>query len=121
MRILPGSTPSRHAFGEATLGFAEGGNLASVFYKRVEDLTWFLDGHDEHETPMLLGDVIAHEIGHLLLGTNSDSPTGIMSAKWDREYLRLGQMGFQRFSPEQGAAMRKTLLRVSGGPVAGIR
>jgi hypothetical protein len=120
LRVLPGSTPARHAFGERMFGFAEGKSVASVFYKRIENLTWGLDG-DEHETPVLLGEVIAHEIGHLLLGTNSHSATGIMSARWDREYLRLARMGFQRFSPEQSSAMRETVLRMTGGLLAGIR
>lgn len=120
LRVLPGSTPARHAFGERLFGFAEGKSVASVFFKRIENLTLGLDG-DEHETPVLLGDVIAHEIGHLLLGTNSHSATGIMSARWDREYLRLARMGFQRFSPEQSSAMRQTVLRMTGGPLAGIR
>lgn len=109
LRILPGSSPASHAFGETMFGFAEGGDVATVFYKRVANLTSGWDG-DEHETPILLGDVVAHEIGHLLLGTNSHSPTGIMSAKWDREYLRLARMGFQRFSPGQSSSMRATLL-----------
>jgi hypothetical protein len=94
--------------------------VASVFYKRVENLSWRLD-ENKQQTPVLLGDVIAHEIGHLLLGTNSHSPTGIMSARWDRDYLRLALMGLQLFSPEQSSAMRETVLRRTGGLLVGIR
>ena len=110
LRILPRSLPASKAFADATFGFADGGYLASVFYARLEDFArrgyW-----NQSETPVILGDVIAHEIGHLLLGTNSHSRTGIMCGRWDREYLRLLQEGFQTFSAEQSSAMRATVLR----------
>ena len=60
---------------------------------------------------MILGDVIAHELGHLLLGTNSHSPVGIMCANWDQDYLRLALRGRQLFSPEQSALMRAAVVR----------
>jgi hypothetical protein len=55
---------------------------ASVIYDRVRSLA----GGATAPTPILLGRVVAHEIGHLLLGADSHSRTGIMSAGWsDRE------------------------------------
>ncbi|HXJ94593.1 MAG TPA: hypothetical protein VMT20_17235 [Terriglobia bacterium] len=110
LRILPRSTPASQAFADTMFGFAEGTFLASVFYARVEDLARGVYGN-QTETPVILGDVIAHEMGHLLLGTNSHSPTGIMCGKWDREYLRLAQEGFQTFSVEQSALMQETVVR----------
>jgi hypothetical protein len=90
--------------------------VASVFYARVEDLVLSVNG-GKREAPVILGDVIAHELGHLLLGTNSHSPAGIMCAEWDKEYLRLAVMGFQKFSPEQSALMRATVVRRQAGIV----
>jgi hypothetical protein len=110
LRILPHLAPARHAFSDDMFGFADGSSLASVFYGRVENLAHGYDG-DETETPVILGGVMGHEIGHLLLGSDSHSPAGIMCAKWDREYLRLGLMGRQLFSPEQSALMRATVFR----------
>jgi hypothetical protein len=110
LRILPHLAPARHAFSDDMFGFADGSSLATVFYGRVEDLAHGYDG-DETEIPVILGHVIAHEIGHLLLGSNSHSPAGIMCGKWDREYLRLGRMGLHVFSPEQSALMRATVFR----------
>jgi hypothetical protein len=110
LRILPRSTPASRAFRDTMFGFADVPSMASVFYGRVEGLTLSVNG-GEREAPVILGDVIAHEIGHLLLGTNSHSPSGIMCAKWDKGYLRLAVMGFQKFSPEQSAVMRVTVLR----------
>jgi hypothetical protein len=110
LRILPRSTPASRAFQDTMFGFAEGQWMASVFYARVEGLILSVNG-GEREAPVILGDVIAHEIGHLLLGTNSHSPSGIMCAKWDQEYLRKAVMGFQKFSPEQAALIRATVHR----------
>lgn len=110
LRILPRSTPASRSFHDTMFGFAEGQWVASVFYARVEDLILSVNG-GKREAPVILGDVIAHEIGHLLLGTNSHSPSGIMCAKWDQEYLRMAVMGFQKFSPEQSAVIRATVIR----------
>lgn len=110
LRILSRSTPAGNAFRDTMFGFAEGTFVASVFYARLDDFArrgyW-----NETETPVVLGDVIAHEMGHLLLGTNSHSRTGIMCGRWDREYLRLVREGFQTFSAEQSAVMRAAVLR----------
>jgi hypothetical protein len=110
LRILSRPTPASSAFRDTMFGFAEGSFVASVFYWRLEKLVYSVHGN-QAEIPVILGDVIAHEIGHLLLGSNSHSRTGIMCGKWDPEYLRLAREGFQTFSPEQSARMRSTVLR----------
>jgi hypothetical protein len=110
LRILSRSTPASRAFHDTMFGFAEGAFVASVFYVRLEQ---FAQGEygNQTEVSVILGDVIAHEIGHLLLGDNSHSRSGIMSGKWDPEYLRLAREGFQTFSPAQSAVMRAAVLR----------
>lgn len=110
LRILSRSTPASTAFRDTMFGFAEGGFVASVFYARLEDMADGVYGN-RSAISLMLGDVIAHEIGHLLLGSNSHSRTGVMSGKWDREYLRLASEGFQTFSAKQSAVMRATVLR----------
>jgi hypothetical protein len=47
---------------------------AHVFYDRVEALT----GRSQRSAASMLGDVIAHELGHLMLRGRKHSPRGIM-------------------------------------------
>ena len=56
----------------------------------------------------LLGYVLAHEIGHLLLGRNSHSVSGIMSTHWYDRELRHAQE-FMYFLPNQSQLMREHL------------
>ena len=95
LRILPQSMAERLPLNGDAFGFAAVSTddrpsfLASVLYHRVEDLARTLG----HSRAAMLGYVMAHEIGHLLLGTNSHSPLGIMRARLTREDL-LRPLGF---------------------------
>jgi hypothetical protein len=51
--------------------------------------------------PVILGSVLAHELGHLLLGLNSHSATGIMRAAWGPEELHSAAMGRMGFTASQ--------------------
>ena len=110
LRLLSRSSSPSKDFSDEMFGFATGSDLASVFCQRVVDLAWGVD-KDGNEIPLILGDVIAHELGHLLLGTNSHSPTGIMCGNWDHDYLRLALRGRQIFTTQQSASMRAMVLR----------
>jgi hypothetical protein len=73
LRIVPpsmstGLQRSIDAFGTASHVSAH------VFSERLQDLA------EEHQVPVqkLLGAVMAHELGHMLLGEDSHSPVGIM-------------------------------------------
>ena len=57
----------------------------------------------------LLGDAIAHELGHLLLGNNSHSDWGLMSAFWSGEQLRLASQGWLAFSNQESARIQLAL------------
>jgi hypothetical protein len=54
----------------------------------------------------LLGHVVAHEIGHLLLGSNSHSDAGIMRPHWDERDLANASKGELLFTQRQGQTMR---------------
>ena len=56
--------------------------------------------------PIPLGDVIAHEIGHLVLGANSHSRSGIMRAHTDMRTVHL-----QSFDKTQARTIRTTLIK----------
>ena len=81
------------------------GQIAFICYARAKRL--LPDPSDVELTlGQLLGHGIAHEIGHLLLGTNSHSPSGLMSARWSLKELRLAACGRLSFSRDQAVAIR---------------
>jgi hypothetical protein len=54
---------------------------------------------------------MAHELGHLLLGSNAHSRQGIMCPDWHGGELQLASTGSLLFSEEQARFMRKRLAR----------
>jgi hypothetical protein len=80
------------------------GYFAYVFYDRIQEIAQRRRlGH------ALLADVMAHEIGHLLLGSTSHSASGIMCAHWNYEELRYVAEGTMSFIPAQSRIMRDRL------------
>jgi hypothetical protein len=63
--------------------------------------------------PTLLGRAIAHEIGHLLLGSADHPRLGLMRALWSHDELRGLKPAHWGFSPREAAQMRDTLRRRS--------
>ncbi len=59
--------------------------------------------------PIILGHVMAHEIGHLLLGINSHSPWGIMRAHWNQGELALATKCMLLFTEPQSHRMTERL------------
>jgi len=57
----------------------------------------------------LLGCVITHEVGHLLLGTDSHGHEGIMQGRWEETQLRDAGKGHLQFTPPEAASMRECL------------
>jgi len=57
----------------------------------------------------LLGRAIAHEIGHLLLGTSEHPRTGLMRARWSHDELRGARPASWEFSAREAADMRRGL------------
>ncbi len=105
LRIIPklfGTT--RAKVSNDALGYApvstEGGVLATVFFNRVEAVT------KGGPVAPVLGNAMAHELGHLLLGQNAHSSEGIMRAYWNRDSLKLAQRGLLNFSTEQSQLIR---------------
>jgi hypothetical protein len=79
------------------------GQFAYISYARAK--TVLLEA-PQLSLGQLLGHGIAHEIGHLLLGTNSHSPAGLMSAHWSTRELKLAARGQLTFSINQAATIR---------------
>jgi hypothetical protein len=72
------------------------GTLATVYADRI-DVVASRTGVD---AGMLLGRAVAHEIGHLLLGTSSHSAGGLMRGLWSDRELQRGQAADWTFAPE---------------------
>jgi len=73
--------------------------------------------HSQADVWQVLGAAIAHEVGHLLLGSAAHSGQGVMRATWEKEQLELASIGELVFTTEQAAKIRSavTSLMRSGG------
>jgi len=86
------------ALGHA-LPFARFGVRVVIFYDRVAAI-------QTNPSPTLLGFAMAHEIGHVLIGIDSHSLSGVMRAHWDEhDYARIFAHVLT-FAPEDAEAMR---------------
>ena len=81
------------------------GCQADLFYERIEGL-----GQESNASvASILGHVASHEIGHLLLGTNSHASRGIMRAVWGPDELASVTQRALIFSEKESAQMRARL------------
>jgi hypothetical protein len=120
LRVLPeaGSTHDPKALGVA-LALGPGAIYATIFFDRVcERAADPVLSEAGASLAVLLGHVIAHEIGHLLLGTNSHSRNGLMSASWDLADMRAIARGRLSFGPDESAKMRAEVGRRHAQPPA---
>ena len=86
-----------------TLGrTASGTRLVRVFTNRVE----YVARGAQAEVGDVLGHVMAHEIGHVLLGPNAHSAAGLMAPSLDLPRIALGGLWFDRI---QAAIIRASL------------
>jgi hypothetical protein len=81
------------------------GYLSTVYADRVE----MLAAHADVNSTTLLGRTIAHEIGHLLLGTVIHSDRGLMRPFWNRAELKSNKRVDWSFSGREATLMRQAL------------
>jgi hypothetical protein len=92
--------------GVAISGASEArGRVVYVFYHRIERLAM------AHHTPVMrvLGYVMAHEVGHALMGVNSHAGEGLMRANWNPRESRT-----QTFTRNQVQQIRRLFLASLG-------
>lgn len=114
LRIYPANMSQRLKMGETVFGYAlqpEGeigfGRIAIVFNEKAVSLAKLGIASQS----VTLGHIIAHEMGHLLLGNNSHSQFGIMHVPWNRALLKAAATGRLNFTPEETQRIRKGLAR----------
>jgi hypothetical protein len=86
---------------------SEAENYAAVFYPIPGELPHRVPSHVQY----LLGAVMAHEIGHLLLGAQSHAPGGVMTVHFTSDDIRSAGRGELRFTTDQAARMRAEIRR----------
>jgi len=116
LRILPHAMGAQvrdrnDVLGTATLDEKKVGYYGYAFYDRIQQMA-----EARRLAPALLGHVLAHEVGHLLLRSNSHSISGIMSARWTGEELRRLSEGVMFFTPHESKVMRDRLSSVAFKP-----
>ena len=100
VRVLP-DIPAAPGTAERPLGAALG-SMASVSLRRVREEA----GRCQVMPQVVLGPVLAHEIGHLLLGSDGHSAAGIMREHWQPQDYAPPQLRTLGFTPEQAATIR---------------
>ena len=107
VRILPGSSHGNSdVFGVAFLSAEGTGCYSNIFYERARELhnNW------DFSLAVVMGNVIAHELGHLLLGSSSHASAGIMRAHWRGEDLHRAERSDLWFTAQQAESMRRRLI-----------
>ena len=103
------SSPATNDFSEDTLGIAMPhvlfGDHAGVFLSRVRQTVARNVGIID--VSGLLGCVMAHEIGHLLLHSNLHSIEGLMRGEFRPKDLKKAAQRQLKFTPEQGEAIHR--------------
>jgi len=111
IKILPPSMSERFGLPAAKFGFALWPNEAFVFFHRVQEVT----KDTGFSRPRVLGHIMAHELGHLLLHGESHSAAGIMGENLlAKDCERPGVM-LLVFTERQAKRMRAQLQAADAG------
>jgi len=106
-RLVVRLVPHARALADGIFGVSfldhDAGAYADIFFEPIRQ---FHEQNQGISLAPILGDVMAHELGHLLLGSNAHSRDGIMQPHWTKEQLQQAAMGRIRFSKEQAIRMR---------------
>ncbi len=96
--------PERHGFAL----FTDGGEPSSTVYVFADRATKFTENQKSRRA-RVLGYLISHELGHLLLGLRGHSVAGIMHVPWRGEELKMVFQGSMCFHPAETRRIRSRL------------
>jgi hypothetical protein len=101
------SRATRTVLGYSELGGGGTNSSGGVFYPAIQELadSFHLRSAD------ILGAAMVHEVGHLILGEDAHSQTGIMFAYWGREQFKLISVGHLHFAPQQAKLLQREVSR----------
>jgi hypothetical protein len=92
---------------------AQIGVNVTIFYDRLERFS----ESGEIEGPTLLGHAMAHEIGHVLLGSTTEhSNSGIMKTRWSKADFQVAGLRFMNFTPFERAEVMRRLTLIASKP-----
>ncbi len=83
---------------------AAGGYMADAYFQAIEATSERHRG----DSGVLLGFVMAHELGHLLLGAGH-TPDGVMQAAWGQKQMDALRHRWLRFTDESAERIRRAL------------
>ena len=110
IHLVPtGSSSDDSVFGMAFVGQNGTGKYCDIFFDRVKQATDNVPSVAE-----LMGTVMAHELGHLLLGSHSHSQAGLMRSVWDVQCLKGVGMGKFLFTPHQSFLIKERYRAMAG-------
>ena len=119
----PAVSSRTQTFGQALVGGEQPTpRIASILFGNVERLAWARDTESDYGTihrsipheryvGILLGHVIAHEIGHLLLASNKHNRRGLMQPHWNARVTEQAITHRLHFQPSESRIIRKQILR----------
>jgi hypothetical protein len=105
LRILPQARSGLKL--EAAGETIHGPRIINVFWDRAREQAV----HYSVPLQEMLAHIMAHEIGHLLLGSNSHAPSGIMIARCKAKNLIEISQGGYGFTPEQAQRIQSDVRR----------
>jgi hypothetical protein len=112
LNVLPFPAPQASRLRGEEFGFAiedgeQGfGSVAWIFYEPIKSFAL----EKELSLTQLLGHVLAHELGHMLLGANSHSGVGLMRAQWSNRELHAADQGGLFFSDSESRRIQNAVL-----------
>jgi hypothetical protein len=120
IEIVTSSMAKRRGYSDDVLGFVtvppEGGmgQIGAVVYERIKDVA----AGGSAGMSEILGVIIAHDIGRLILGARSGTLNGVMTRTWQREELERVNSRALAFTPAETEKLSAALERDSGSSFA---
>jgi hypothetical protein len=111
LRILSQSMADRLRQAQDSFGFAlypDDGSFATIANVFAHDAEQLANRRGMRQG-VVLGDLVTHELGHLLLGSGSHSSSGIMYVPWHLKELELITLGLMVFMPQEAERIRTNI------------